>query len=194
MKVGESLVEVLHQRGVPAREVLRGSKPAKVCERLQRGLVATCELDDPCEGLARQGARARSRWGLSGHHAIAKLVTQLPPSGLGILRYVALLVNHLATASGPRHRFDRGEHIVSFDVAACVGARMIEEHPEALEPLDLDIHTSPVGTQDIRERSTVILEHPTDVREREPEVAQRTDPVEASHVVLVIEALVTIRS
>jgi hypothetical protein len=194
LKVGESLVEVLHQRGIPTGKVLWGREPAKVCERLERGLVATGELDDPCQCHTGQGARARSRSGLSGDHASTKLVPELPPSGLGFLRCVPVFfATRLATASDSRHRFDRGEHIVRFDVAIRMRARVVEERPKALESLDLDIHTIPVGTQNVADRSTVVLEHMTDVREREAEITQRADAIEASNVVLVVNSLIPIR-
>jgi hypothetical protein len=80
---------------------------------------------------------------------------------------------------------------VCFDASVRVRARVVEERSKAPEPVDLDIHPSPVRTQNIQERRAVILEHTTDVREREAEVPQRTDAVQACHVVLVVNALLT---
>ncbi|HLT35686.1 MAG TPA: hypothetical protein VK034_05355 [Enhygromyxa sp.] len=186
------LVEVPHQRGIPAGEVLRGSESAQVCERLQCRRVATCKLDNSCQRRAGHRARAGSGRGLSRDHASTKLVTQLPPAGLVILRPGLLLETILATAIDPRHRFDGGEQVVSVDVGVRLRAGVVEQGPKVVEPLNLDIHTIPVGPQNIQDRNAVIREDPTDLRERQAEVAQRTDAIEASRVVVVIEALVTL--
>jgi hypothetical protein len=189
---GERLVQVLHQRGIPAREILWGSELAHVCERLERRSITTGELDDPGQRHACDRARAGRRWGLPRGHASTKLVAQLPPSGLVIVRHTTLLEPGIAAPSDPRQRFDRGEHIVSVDVVVRSRARVVEQRPQALEPLDLVIDTRPVGSQRIGERSTIVREDPTDVREREAELTQRTDPLETSHVVLVVDALLSI--
>ncbi len=142
MKSGECLVEVPHHRGAPPGEVLRGSVPAKVRERLQCGAVATGKLDEPRQDPSGHGARTRSGWGLSCRHARTKLVAQLSPLSLGVLRCIPLLLACVATASDPRHRLDRGEHGVGFDIAVRMRARVIEQHPKPREPVDLGIDTS----------------------------------------------------
>jgi hypothetical protein len=192
LQARESLIEVPHQRGVPTREVLGRREPSQIGERLQRGLIPTCKLDDARQGLACNCPRSRSRWGFSRDHAPAKLVTQSPPLRLGIFRCCPFLAACLPPAIDPRHRFDHREHIVGLDVALRMRTRVVEERPKALESLDLDIHTIAVGMQDIGERNAVILDDSTDVREREAEVAQRTDAAQPLDVALVVEALATL--
>lgn len=193
LQAGESLVEVLHQRGVPAREILRRSEFAEIRERLQRGWIATREVDDPRPGPTCHLARPGSRCGLSRGHAAAKLITQLSPLGLDVFRCGPFFAARLATASDASHRFDHGEYIVGLHVAVRVRTRVVEERPKALEPLDLDIHTIPMRTQNIGERDAVVFDDATDIREREAEVAQRTDATQTLNVVLVVDSLVTIR-
>jgi hypothetical protein len=146
VEAGERLVEVLHEAGVPAREVLGRSNPAQVRERLQRGGVAPRELDDARPGGAGESTRARSRGSLSTPQASAQLVAQLAPSGLGVLAGSSCLAPCTAAASDPRHRLDRGEHGVCVHDAAGVLAGGIEQRPKPPEPLDLQLHASAIGT------------------------------------------------
>jgi hypothetical protein len=165
-----------------------------MCQRLERRLVAARELDDARPSLECQRAHARSRGRLAGRHAAAKFVSQRPPPRLPIARVLSLLASRMATANDASHRFDRREHIVGVDVAICMLTDVIEQRPEALESLDLDIHTLSMRAQDIQERGAIVLDDPTDVREREPEVPQGTDLIQALDIVLVVEALPPVRA
>lgn len=100
----------------------------------------------------------------------------------------------MAAANDASHRFDRREHIIGVDVAICMRTHMIEQRPEALESPDLHVHALSMGAQDIQERGAVVLDDPPDVRERQPEVSQRADLVETTDVVLVVEALPSVRA
>jgi hypothetical protein len=48
---------------------------------------------------------------------------------------------------------------------------MVEERPQPPEALDLGVHPRPMGTEDVDERGTALLEHSADLGERETEVA-----------------------
>lgn len=165
-----------------------------MCQRFERRRIAAGELDDARPSLACQRAHAWGRYGLAGRHAAAKLGSQRPPARLCIARVFAFLAPRVATANDASHRFDRREHIVGRHMAICMLTHMIEQRPKALEPLNLHIHPLSMRAQNIQERGAIVLDDPPDVREREAQISKRTDLIEPLDIVLVVEALPSIRA
>lgn len=165
-----------------------------MCERLERGRVVPRELDDARTARAGYGARARGRRRLSRQQARAKRVPELPPTGLGVFRSIPRRGALVAPARDPRHRLDRGQHGVGLDRVIGLRARVLEKRPKPAEPLELGVNPRAVGTEDVAERSAVVLEELADLGEREADVAQRPNSVEAPQILLVVDALVPLRA
>ena len=97
------------------------------------------------------------------------------------------------SARDPRHRLDGLEHVIGVRDTGRLHARAVEECAKPPEPLELGIHASQLGPQDVAQRRALVVEHLTDVRERQAQVAQGADTVQAPHVALGVESLVPLR-
>ena len=179
---------------VPTGEVLGGIDPAQARESFQRRPIAAGEFAQPRK---RRAAAARTRGADGSSPAFMQARSSHPisrqraSSSSGARPFVA-------RASMRRDTRDIASIVASVSSgstspSACAQARSSKTRSRPRRSKDSGVHAGQVGTQDVAVRGAALVEHAADVRERQAEVAQSANAVEASQVVLVVEPLSTFR-